>query len=122
MLAEVDPTGVRGEIDGAPLFIAIAEIADAAEQVGEMGDGDERIAGWSESGGVVPLDDIANVLRQRPGFGEDHAALTVREAERFFFLFVERAAGFDGFGDNFAILVGEGERIDDDAEIVKEGL
>ena len=42
------------------------------------------------------------------------------EAERVFFLFVERAAGFDGFGDDFAVLLGECERIDDDAEIVEQ--
>jgi len=122
MLGEIDPAGIGGEIDGAPFFVAVAEIAHAAEEIGEMGDGDQGIAGGSERGGVVPFNDVANSLGQSPGFGEDDATLAVREAERFLFLFVERAAGFDGFGDNFAILVGEGERIDDDAEIVKEGL
>ena len=81
---------------------------------------DERIAGGSERGGVVPFDDVANVLRQSPGLGEDDAALAVGEAERVFLLFVERAAGFDGFGEDFAVLVGERERIDDDAEIVEQ--
>ena len=63
MLLEIDPAGIGGKVDDTPLFVAVAEIADAAEKVGEMNDGDQRIAGGSERGGVVPFDDVANVLR-----------------------------------------------------------
>ena len=39
MLLEIDPAGIGGEIDDAPFFVAVAEIADAAEKIGEMNDG-----------------------------------------------------------------------------------
>src|SRR5450755_3493390 len=79
MVGERDPHGVGCEIDGAPLLIAVAEVAEAAEQIAKMRDGDEWIASWGVFDVVVPLDDFHDVAGEFPGLGQNGAAVGVRE-------------------------------------------
>ncbi len=60
-----------------------------------MGEGDERVSRRGMLNVVVPLDDFADRVGKLPGLTQDDAAVRVREAERFPFLLVERAAALN---------------------------
>lgn len=120
MPGEFGPRRAGGEIDRAPLFVAVTEVADAAEKIAQVGQGDERVSRRGMLDVVVPLDDFADHLGKLPGLTQDDAAVRVGEAERFPFLLVERAAALNRCGEHFAELLGVGQRIDDDAEVVQQ--
>src|ERR1700724_1184573 len=81
---------------------------------------DQRIARRGMLDVVMPLDDLANSLRELPSLREDYPAVTVGETKRFLFLLVEGAAALNRVSEHLAVLVRVGQRIDDDTEIVQQ--
>jgi hypothetical protein len=119
-VSEKLPGGLGSEIEFASLIVAVAEIAVAAEEIGEVDEGDHLRGGMIDGRLMMELDDVADFGGELPDVAEDAAAIAVSEAEGLLLDLAERSFGGSGGMEGMSKLGGEKQRVDEDADIVEE--